>query len=316
MRTIYRAPLGIVAAWLLSIACGQAAQTPAAAQGASASREQTASDPVATIDGAPVTRGELETLVASEVAKLEEQAHQVRRQQLDAIIADRLLDAEAKRRGVTRAALEQAEIGDKVTAVTQADVDAFVQANRARLPADPTVVMPQILRYLQEQRAGERRESYIDALRKNASVKVMLKAPHVFRAPIDLAAMPSRGPADAKVTIVEFSDFHCPFCKKVQPTLDQVLAKYPSQVRLVYKHMPLDNLHPRARRAAEASLCAQQQDKFWQYHDLLYAGGPDGSDVTLSSLAERAGLDRTAFQQCLSSAATAAAVQQQVEEGA
>ena len=64
----------------------------------------------------------------------------------------------------------------------------------------------------------------------------------------------------------------------MQPTLTQLLAKYPNDVKLVYKHMPLDQLHPQARRAAEASWCAQQQGKFWQYHDLLYAGGPDGSD--------------------------------------
>jgi protein-disulfide isomerase len=138
----------------------------------------------------------------------------------------------------------------------------------------------------------------------------------VFRASPDLAGTPARGAADAKVTIVEFSDFHCPFCKRVQPTLDQLLTKYPSQVRLVYKHMPLDNLHPQARRAAEASWCSQQQGKFWQYHDLLYEGGPDGSDATLSALAERAGIDVTAFQQCLSAGKAAEAVQQHVAEGA
>ncbi len=87
-------------------------------------------------------------------------------------------------------------------------------------------------------------------------------------------------------------------------------------MKLVFKHMPLDQLHPQARRAAEASWCAQQQGKFWEYHKLLYDGGPDGSDPTLTALAGRAGLDAATYQQCLASGKAAAAVQQQVDEGA
>lgn len=102
----------------------------------------------------------------------------------------------------------------------------------------------------------------------------------------------------------------------MQPTLVQLLSKYPNDVKLVYKHMPLDQLHPQARRAAEASWCAQQQGKFWEYHDLLYSGGPDGSDPTLSARASRAGLDPSAYQQCMASGKAAAEVQKQVDEGA
>ncbi len=144
---------------------------------------------------------------------------------------------------------------------------------------------------------------------------MLLKPPPVFRAPIELAGTPSRGPENAKVTVVEFSDFHCPFCKRVQPTLVQLMAKYPKDVRLVYKHMPLDQLHPQARRAAEASWCAQQQGKFWEYHDVLYSGGPDGTDPTLTAAATRVGLNLGAYQQCMASGQAAAAVQKQVEEG-
>jgi protein-disulfide isomerase len=301
--------------WMSTVACGQA-QSPAAAQAPQpAAGGAAASEPVATVGGVAITRGDLEALVAPQVAKLEEQAHQLRRQQLDALIAERLLEAEAKRRSVSRDALEKAEVTDKVAALTQADIDAFVQANRARLPADPSALMPQIRQYLTEQRADERRAAFLEELRGRTKVEVMLKPPPAFRATIDLAGTPSRGPEQARVTVVEFSDFHCPFCRRVQPTLNQLLAKYPNDLRLVYKHMPLDQLHPQARRAAEASWCAQQQGKFWEYHDQLYAGGPDGSDATLSGIAARVGLDAAKYQQCMSGGAAAAEVQKHVEEG-
>lgn len=304
-------PVGFLCVWLSSVACGQA-QSPAAAQ----SPAPGASEPVATVGGAAITRADLDALVAPQIAKLDEQAHQIRRAQLDELIAERLLEAEAKTRNLSPEALEKVEIIDKVVPLTQADIDAFVAANRARMPGDPAALMPQIRQYLTEQRQGARREAFLDELRGKTKVEVLLKPPAVFRATIDLAGTPSRGTSDAKVTVVEFSDFHCPFCKRVQPTLVQLLSKYPNDVKLVYKHMPLDQLHPQARRAAEASWCAQQQGKFWEYHDLLYSGGPDGSDPTLSALASRAGLDPSAYQQCMASGKAAAEVQKQVDEGA
>lgn len=304
----------VVCVWMLTVACGQA-QSPSTAQAQPASADPSAGEAVATVGGVAITRGDLDALVAHEVAKLEEQAHQLRRSQLDALIAERLLEAEAKRRGLSREALEKAEIADRTPALSQPEIDAFVQANRARLPADPSALMPQIREYLTEQRQEERRAAFVDELRAKTKVEVMLKPPPVFRAPIDITGAPSRGPADARVTIVEFSDFHCPFCKRVQPTLNELLAKFPNDVRLVYKHMPLDQLHPQARRAAEASWCAQQQGKFWEFHDQLYAGGPDGSDATLAAVAARVGLDAAKFQQCMASGDAAAEVQRHVAEG-
>lgn len=301
----------ITLVWLSSVACGQA-QPPAAAQ----TPAPGASEPVATVGGTPITRADLDALVAPQIAKLDEQAHQIRRAQLDELIAITLIEAEARSRNLTPEALEKAEVLDKVAPLTQADIDAFVAANRARLPGDPAAVMPQIRQYLTEQRVAVQREAFLDQLRGKTKIEVLLKPPAVFRASIDVSDAPTRGAANAAVTVVEFSDFHCPFCRRVQPTLDQLLTKYPNDVKLAFKHMPLDQLHPQARRAAEASWCAQQQGKFWEYHKLLYAGGPDGSDPTLTALAGRAGLDAAAYQQCMASGKAAEVVQRQVDEGA
>jgi protein-disulfide isomerase len=102
----------------------------------------------------------------------------------------------------------------------------------------------------------------------------------------------------------------------VQPTLTQLLAKYPGQVRLVYKHLPLDSLHPQARRASEAAWCANEQGKFWDFHDRVYAAGPDASDAALGKFAAAASVDKAALDACLASGRPAAAIQKDVDEGA
>ena len=175
---------------------------------------------------------------------------------------------------------------------------------------------PQIREFLTEQQVSAKRSAMVGQLRKAAKVEVALAAPAPFRADVDIAGAPVRGTATAPVTVVEYSDFHCPFCRRVQPTLTALLEKYPGQVRLVYKHLPLDGLHPQARRVSEAAWCAGQQDKFWQFHDAVYAdGGTDSSDATLTRYAGTAGLDAARFTACLSSPEPKAAIQRDVAEG-
>lgn len=131
---------------------------------------------------------------------------------------------------------------------------------------------------------------------------------------VSVEGAPSRGPAGAAVTIVEFSD-HCPFCRAVEPTIREVLARYPDKGRLVYRDFPLDNLHPGARRAAEAARCATDQGKFWPYHDLIYSKEPDGTAEEIERFARQVGLDVDAFEACLASGKHRARVQKDLEEG-
>jgi protein-disulfide isomerase len=207
------------------------------------------------------------------------------------------------------------EITAHVAAVTQADIDAFIDANRSRIPGDPKALTGQIRAYLEHQRTTERRTAFVSTLRQKSSVAVHLAPPPVFRAEVASDGFPTRGPAQAPVTIVEFSDFHCPYCRAVQPTLTQLLRKYPGKVRLVYRHLPLDGLHPQARHVAEASWCADQQQKFWAFHDQVYAAGPDASDAALARLAKASGLDMGEFESCLASGRAREPVQKDVEEG-
>ena len=289
---------------------------PVTRRGAGASVCAGAAEAVATVGGTAITRADLDALVAPQIAKLDEQAHQIRRAQLDELIAVKLLEAEAKARNLSFEALEKTEVLDKVDAghagrprrVCRGQPRAAARRPGRADAADPAV--PHRTAPGRTARGVSRRAARQDEGRGPAEAAGRVPRGH---RPGGHAVARQR---HAKVTVVEFSDFHCPFCRRVQPTLTQLLAKYPTAVKLVYKHMPLDQLHPQARRAAEASWCAQQQGKFWQYHDLLYAGGPDGSDATLSAVAGRAGLDPAVYQECMASGKAAEVVQQQVDEGA
>lgn len=125
-----------------------------------------------------------------------------------------------------------------------------------------------------------------------------------------------RGDFNAPITLVEFSDFECPFCERHYPTLNKILNDYQGKVRLVYKHFPLSSIHPNAQKAAEASECADEQGKFWEYHDKLFENQPTGYSLEkFKKFAKDLGLNPTKFNDCLDSGKYAQKVQTDYQEG-
>jgi protein-disulfide isomerase/copper chaperone CopZ len=124
-----------------------------------------------------------------------------------------------------------------------------------------------------------------------------------------------RGDFNAPITLVEFSDFECPFCARHYPTLKKILEDYKGKVRLVYKHFPL-SFHPNAQKAAEASECAAEQGKFWEYHDKLFENFQNGYSLEkFKQWAKELGLDTTKFNDCLDSGKYAQKVKNDYQEG-
>lgn len=119
--------------------------------------------------------------------------------------------------------------------------------------------------------------------------------------------------SDAPVTIVEFSDFECVYCQAQQPTLKRIKETYGSTVNIIYKHLPLP-LHAQASKAAEASECARDQNKFWEYHDLLFDNQENLFEENLLAYAEYLNLDTMVFQQCLQSGEKAVIVNKDLSE--
>jgi protein-disulfide isomerase len=131
---------------------------------------------------------------------------------------------------------------------------------------------------------------------------------------VPTAGAPETGPNDAPITLVEFSDFQCPYCSVATPQLQLVLKTYPTQVRLFFKHFPLD-MHSQAALAADAAVAAQKQGKFWPMHDALFASHNDLSRATILALASAVGLDMKRFEADLDSPEIRKAVAHDLEDG-
>lgn len=150
----------------------------------------------------------------------------------------------------------------------------------------------------------------------DASPLMHRKAPELLEAPIVIPTegAPFTGPKDARVTILEFSDFQCPYCAKAVVQLRAVLKAYPTQVKLIFKQYPLD-MHSQAALAAAASLAAYRQGKFWQFHDAMYADRTHLSRATIQAMAGATGLDVKRFDQDWDSAAIKQAVARDQMDG-
>jgi protein-disulfide isomerase len=276
---------------------------------------QAASDPVAEVDGAPITSEEVEKALASQLSKLEEQIYNLKRQRVETLINEKLLAKEATKRGISVPALLDVEVTSKVGLVTEQEIENFYQDNKAQLKGEESNLREKIRGHLQNQKLITKRQEFLNSLRSQAKIVVHLKPPPVTRVEVSVAGAPFRGAADAPVTIVEFSEFQCPFCHRVQATLKQLLERYPGKVKLVHRDFPLDSLHPLARRASEAARCANDQRKFWEYHDAVFSHFPQASPGDLKKYAEEVGLDVAKFEGCLSGGVHKAAVQRDIDDG-
>ena len=280
-----------------------------------AANTQAATEILAEVDGVAITSEEVEIPLAEQLSKLEEQIYNLKRQRLDALINDKLLEKEAAKRKLTIPALLDAEVTAKVGLVTEQEIEKFYQDNRAQIKVEQAEAQTKIRAFLQNQKLAAKREEFLTSLRAQAKLVVNLKAPPVQRVEVSIQGAPFKGGEKAAVTIVEFSDFHCPFCRRVVPTLAQIESKYGEKIKLVFRDFPIETLHPGASKAHEAARCANEQGKFWPYHDKLFAGLPNSSPELFKGIAKQVGLDTAAFETCLGSGKFDAAIKKDIEEG-
>ncbi|HJO23456.1 MAG: thioredoxin domain-containing protein [Myxococcota bacterium] len=296
--------LGVLAL-LLASACRPSGDAAPAADNARTGTSEIAAE----VNGEPISVAELdewikEDLFQSRTGKPNE-LYDLRTQALNAMFEERVLESEAARRGVDVETLIEQETAAQGP-ITDADVSGWYTENQERLgETEFADIADQIRSFLSQQREKKTRE----VLLENAELIVRLEPP---RAQISVEG-PSKGPEDALVTIVEFSDFQCPYCSRVLPTLTQVMERYPEDVRIVYRNFPLPS-HQRASAAAEAALCAQEQGKFWAYHDKLFENSRALSDDQLKDHAKKLELDVPAFEQCQSEERFEEQIQNDVRE--
>jgi len=295
----------------LALACAEPSTEPKE----TAAAEDTT--PALRIGDETVTVSELDAWIKEQLFQQETQngnaakLHEVRAQGAENMIAQRLLEEEAQKLGQDVDSLLEAE-ARKRTSVSDEEVQRFYDEHKASFGERPMEeVKTQIRDHLERRRAPEAAREYVDSLREQSNVAVLLERP---RTPVE-AIGPAKGPADAPVTIVEFSDYQCPFCRRAEPTVQEVLSRYEGKVRFVFRHFPLDRIHPQARAASEAAACADQQGKFWEYHEALFAENAALDRAGLDAIAEKTGLDTGAFEVCMDEGRTKDLVQKDLEAG-
>jgi len=268
--------------------------------------------PLATVDGQAITEEDLLPQIQGQLRPLRDQEYQIKKKALDTLITERIVNIEAKKKGVSADKLYEQEVDAKVVEPTDVELKAIytVQKDQSNRPFEE--VKPQLAQTLKRAKIQQARQEYSTRLREQAKVFLLLSPPRVEVA-VDPARV--RGNPKAKVMIVEFSDFQCPYCGQVEGTLKSVLAKHEGAVGLAFRDYPLSQIHPFAQSAAEASRCAGEQGKFWEYHDLLF-GDQNGLDRNgLIAKAAKLQLDAKQFDACISSEKYKAQVQQDNQEG-
>jgi protein-disulfide isomerase len=219
------------------------------------------------------------------------QIYDLRRRALDELVKQRVLRAEAARRNLT----EQDLIDAEVAAMGELSDEKVAQFYEDRIDQMDGQSLEEVAPRIRDHLMNLRAQRAMEKIARSVNAEIFLERPRV-----DVAADgPSKGPANAPVTIIEFSDFQCPFCSRALPVIEEVMTRYPNEVRFVYRHLPLDRIHPRARIAAEASLCAHDQGRFWDYHDLIFANATTLGDEDLKRFAEELNLDVAAWEQCV-----------------
>jgi protein-disulfide isomerase len=267
---------------------------------------------VATIGNHRITQSELDARVLQGMPK--NQLYNLRMRALDQMIDQSVVDAAAKKANLTPADYLKTEI--KSTPVTEADARKFYDAHKAGIDAQTrnapfSQIEKPLINALQNRQDHEQRDALMEKLRGQNNVRVLLKPP---RTEVASTGHPSSGGKDAPVTLVEFSDFQCPYCRAAEPTVQAVRQKYGDKIHFVYMDFPL-GMHAHAMDAANAAQCANDQGKFWQYHDALFADQSKLAPADLKATAARLGLDTKKFDACFDSQQHIKQIQAEQAEG-
>ena len=275
------------------------------------SHGQSATDPsmiVAKVGGSNLTMADLQRKEGGKLLQAEYQYYLNERKALEELIDNQLLADEARRRNISVDELLNTEVYKSVKDPTEDQLEVYYEGLDTQEPYE--AVRADVLQHIRDLRRAKARTAFVDSLRKQASINVLLMPPS---ADLNLAKANTNGSQDAPVVFVEFADYECPYCQKVNPQIQQLKKEYGDKVTLVFKDFPLP-MHHTAQKAAEAARCAGEQGKFWEYHDVLFYSRQLDVDA-LKEHARVLKLDGDKFDTCLDNGTEAAAVKQDLEEG-
>jgi protein-disulfide isomerase len=309
--------LGVLTVVALLVGCRQTEAAPKSQTAQPSSTQPDIPEVLATIGDEKVTIADLRPRAGDQLDQLETQYHLAKSKivsaALDSVIRERTLVAEAKKQGKTLDDLVAAEAGAAGLNPSDVEVATWYKDNPERVGTKSLdQIRPQIADYLRGQRRLTAEAKLEARIRSERKVTVSYQP---FRLQFANEGAPTFGKKDAPVTLVEFSDFQCPYCQRMAPSLKQVEKKFGDQVEVVYRQFPLTTIHPFAFKAAEASLCANEQGKFWELHDMMFEEQTKIAVADLKEKAARLGLDQKKFNACLDSGRYVEQIQNDQKEG-
>ncbi len=285
-----------------------ACKTGSSSAGGAATTNGIAIDPASKIgamDGKPITYGELQA-DKDQGAKLKQaeskaltDLYEARHGALEELVSKRLLEGEAKGKGKTLEEWFKTDFMVGIPDPSDDDLKKVYEEHKSQIPPGQTFedLKPRLAQFVKQSQGKEHMGKLIEELKAKHGVTLALAPPELPRVEVE-AKGPARGPQAAKVTIVEFSDFQCPFCGREAPVVDKLMKDYDGKVKLVFRHFPLD-FHPFAAKAAEAGACAGDQGKFWEMHDKMFGNQQKLAVDDLKGYAKSISLDPAKFDKCL-----------------
>jgi protein-disulfide isomerase len=255
-------------------------------------------DIVATVNGEAITAAQLEKTLRPQIQAMEDRLRQLRQGTLNKMIDNLLLEQAARKEGISVDQFLSSRV--ESVNVPSEEVDRAYEGSRDQFPGIlPAEAKYRIRRTMEDNARAAALRNLIAALRQQAQITNALTSS--VMAILEAAAQegPSAGNPEAPVTIIEFSDFECPYCRAAQPVLKRIMKRWPGQVRHVFKHFPLEQ-HPHAMQAARAAVCASLQDRFWAVHDKIFAASELGESIVREA-AVSANLRIPEFESCMRS---------------
>jgi len=262
---------------------------------------------VARVSGTDLTLSDLQQDEGGKLLQAEYQYYLNERKALEELIDNRLLRDEARKKNITLEQLLETEVYKGVKDPTEDQLEVYYEGLDTQEPYQS--VREDVLQHIRELRRTKARAAYVEQLRKEAKINVMLMPPS---AQVNVSKAYARGSENAPVVLVEFADYQCPYCQKVNPQIQQLKKEYGDNLTVIYKDFPLP-MHHGSEKAAEASRCAGEQGKFWEYHDVLFYSKLLDVDA-LKEHARVLKLDGDRFDTCLDSGAETGAVKKDLDE--
>lgn len=252
--------------------------------------------PVATVGGKPVYETDYRMQFRTQFYKAQLQEYAVRKKALDEVINKKLLEEEAGRLGMKADDLLKQQADSKIKLPTDEEIEEnFV---RMMFSGGGNITKEQVREQLLQQILGEARDEFYQKLRAKAGVMVLLSPP---RMPVDYDSQRVRGDPAAKITMIEFTDFQCPYCLQAYTTVKNLLKKYEGKVKLAFRDLPLREADESGVGPADAARCAGEQAKFWEYHDLLFENQDATGEEVFRAYVERLKLNLEQFNSCMKS---------------